>query len=459
MSGYKHATVTISQEEYRRLQAADVKKRFKEFTRISASQDSGQNEVVLNLIKEMEARELELQNALSSLQNTTNAYDEQTVQNLINQNTAYYENLASILRESNSDLQGTVSNLNEEFSQILQQEREQVMQSIQTLFSEQESYLDREYQKEEAAQQWLNRCVVLADFVGTQFDHRRFTPCRLDRILRNLSYAESNLSNGYTEISIQNSQQSYLELTDLNFELEQLLLQWNSAFETTYSAVNEFIYQIEANGMIQALDLNGRELPDLIDLDYWTNGRYHQLLEHCKNLTAYLSEDRSLLSLEDIDRIYNQVLPAIRESFESIVFDARLNALNSQLRMNIAEKALEALEQHGFVLDRAGYSDNDMRAQFNAQLECVDGSQVTIQVLPDGKSGQELSNELVVITTHPFLKTEHEARLRWEELSRTLGQYQLTVCRPEIVSPGQVLSAEENESTHRQEQSQTYIER
>jgi hypothetical protein len=76
--------------------------------------------------------------------------------------------------------------------------------------------------------------------------------------------------------------------------------------------------------------------------------------------------------------------------------------------------------------------DKDMRAPFTAQLSNSDGSRVTIQVLPSEKTTQELANELVVVTRHPSLKTEQEARLQWEELCRTLNQYNLNVSHPEI---------------------------
>jgi hypothetical protein len=120
------------------------------------------------------------------------------------------------------------------------------------------------------------------------------------------------------------------------------------------------------------------------------------------------------------------------ERFESIVYEARVNALNSQLRMNIAEQALQALEIHGFRLNDSGYANKDMRAQFMAVLENSDGSRVSIQVLPKDPSTQELTNELVVVTNHPYLKTEQEARLQWEELCRSLNQYNLDVSRPEV---------------------------
>ena len=57
---------------------------------------------------------------------------------------------------------------------------------------------------------------------------------------------------------------------------------------------------------------------------------------------------------------------------------------------------------------------------------------MTVQVIPTAEADQELANELVVITNHPHLKTEHEARLQWEELSRSLQQFELNVSRPEV---------------------------
>ena len=349
--------------------------------------------------------------------------------------------------------------MSDDFLQLMQQEREHYSQNIQSILVEQDAFLNRETAKDESAHDWLNRCFVFVNFLQSQFDHERFTPGRLEKIIRSLTYSEYNLANGFSESCMQGSQQSYLDLTDLNFELEQLQLQWQSSFATTCLGINHLIYQMESNVTVHGLDMKGEELPDLVDLNFWTTGKFQQLLDHCKQLSTYMQEDQQLLTFEDIDRIYTQILPVIRESFESLVIDARMNALNSQLRMNIAEKALQALENHGFILDRAGYSENDMRSQFNAHLECMDGSQVTIQVLPTEKSSQELSNELVVITTHPYLKSEHEARLHWEELSQTLSQYHLKVSRPEIDPVSASASIDLTEQTRSVEHSHQHIER
>jgi hypothetical protein len=199
-----------------------------------------------------------------------------------------------------------------------------------------------------------------------------------------------------------------------------------------------------SNGKVKAVGLDGEELANFVDLSSWTDGRFPQLLEHTRQLAGYLIQDKNILTLEDLSRIYNQILPVIRQSFDSLVFEARLNALNSQLRMNIAEKAVLALENHGYSLDHSGYKDNDMTSQFNAHLACLDGSEVTINVLPNSTNPEDLSSDLVVITTHPYLKSEHEDRLQWEELRNALGQYNLKVSRT-IESPSRpITDADQN---------------
>jgi hypothetical protein len=431
MSGYKHATVTISQEEYRRLQATDVKKRLKGFTPVNAP-ENGNDEVVRNLIQQLEERERDLQLSLASQEHSPAQSDLGLLQEIVNQNTAYYENLISVFRSNEIDVQASINSLSNEFFQAMEFDRGLINQNLQSIVQEQSYYQENEYNKSIVAQQWLEGCFTLANFIQRQFDHERFSPSRFSHILRNLELAESNFSNGFFESSLQSSQQMYLELSDLNFELEQIFVQWQILFERTFVAVDEMIYQMVSNGKINAIGLQGEELPDLVDLNYWTKGRFHQLLEHTRQLSSNLVNDQNILTTEDLDRIYNQIIPVIRESFETMVYDARLSALNSQLRMNIAEKALIALENHGFFLDQSGYSDDDMRSQFNAHLACPDGSEVTINVLPNEKSAEELSNELIVVTSHPYLKTDHEAKLHWEELSQTLRHYNLIVGRPEV---------------------------
>jgi hypothetical protein len=337
-----------------------------------------------------------------------------------------------IIEATASDTNSSLALLSQRFTEAMEREREQYRHQLQFLTQRLDTYEQREQSKEEAARRWLSYSIAWADFIQEHWDHERFLPGRLSRILGGLNFAQSNLAQGFFESSMQTSQQAFLQLSDLNFELEQRTVEWQTEYEKVRSTLTQFVDELEMNAMINAFGLEGEELTEQVDLTYWSNGKYRDLLEKSRKLLALLSQEQRSISIEELKRTYAEFLPLLRQKFESMLYEARLNALNSQLRMNIAERALQALETHGFRLNESGYTNQDMRAAFTANLENADGSRVTVEVLPTQKESQELTNELVVITNHPYLKTEQEARLQWQELCRTLNQYDLEVSRPEI---------------------------
>jgi hypothetical protein len=433
MSGYKRATVTISEEEYRRLHETDVKRRFRDRNKTKA-RSSGQVPDLVNTLRQMENRQRQLEEAFGSLDQNFNHNEAETeaMQEILMQNALCYESLATIVEETASNASESLATFSQRFTDEMQREREKYRNHLQSLVQRLDSYEQREQAKAEVARRWLRQSVVLADFIQEQFNHERFLPGRLSRILRSLNFAQDNLAQGFLESSLQVSQQAFLELSDLHFELEQCIVEWQAEYEKANHAIHQILPDLELNSRVNALGLQGEELIEQVDLDYWTEGKYRQLLNVCRKVMAGLVQDQEHISTEELRRINAELFPIITERFESIVYEARLNALNSQLRMNIAERALQALEIHGFKLNESGYANKDMRGRFMADLENVDGSRVSIQVLPKDPSAQELTNELVVITNHPYLKTEQEARLQWEELCRSLNQYNLNVSRPEV---------------------------
>ena len=433
MSGHKRATVTISEEEYRRLHQADMKRRFKEHSRTNA-RTSAQTEDLRSTLQGMENRQQLLAQALLDLDQDFDWMGAEMRDDILAQNARCYQSLATIIEETNRDANASVELLSQRFTEEMQREREQYHYHLQALSQRLDVYEQREQSKAEAARKWLRQSVAFADFIQQQFDHERFLPGRLSRILGSLNFAQNNLAGGFFEASLQTSQQAFLQLSELHFELEQRIVEWQSEYAKTQGALAGFITEMEMNSTVNAFGLEGEELAEQVDLAYWSNGRYRELLDKSRHLLALLSREQRSISTEELKQTYNELLPIVGERFESIIYDARLNALNSQLRMNIAERALQALEIQGFRLNTAGYANQDMRAGFKAHLENADGSQVMIEVLPTDKTKQELANELVVVTNHPYLKSEHEARLQWQELCRTLNQHDLQVSRPEIRS-------------------------
>ena len=444
MSGYKRATVKISEEEYRRLHQADIERRFKTH---SKAQEKASKQVA-NLghsLQEMEHRQRQLEHTLSNLDQEFEWIGSEILETVLVQNARYHESIASVVEETISDTDASLALLSQRFTEEMQMERERNQLKLQDVTQRLNAYDQREQSKAEAARQWLGQSAAFADFIQTHYDHERWVPGRLSQILSNLNFAQTNLAQGFYESSMQMSQQAFLQLSDLRLELEQRIVEGQAEYERARSALTEFVTELEMNSSVNAFGLEGDELPEQVDLAYWTNGRFQELLVKSRQLLEVLIHEQQSITVEELRQTYAKLIPVLREKFESLIYDARLGALNSQLRMNIAERALQALEIHGFRLNQSGYSNQDMRTAFTATLENADGSRVRIEVVPTQKPQQELTNELVMITNHPHLKTEHEARLQWQELCRSLNEFDLSVSRPEIRDTPPVLATAEPE--------------
>jgi hypothetical protein len=433
MSGYKRATVTISEEEYRRLHEADMKKRFRAPSR-AANPETRHSPELVNTLEQMERRQRHLEQALNDLNqsHSRSGYDAIAMQEVIRQHALSYERLESMLEQTRSAANDSLVELAQAFAGRMNQDREEYRYHLQTLIQRLDSYEQEDNARESLARHWLNQSMMLAEFIRNELEHERFAPGRYSRILPNLTFAQDNLAQGLFEASLQTSQQTFLQLSELQYDVETRLVEWQTEYERAYRAIRETIAQMELNASVNAFGLDGEELPDLVDLAYWTHGRYDQLLENCRQVLQALEQEQCHIPVEDLRRTPTQWLPAIMDRFESMIYEARLNALNSQLRMNIAERALQALENQGFHLGEAGYASDDMRGAFLAYLDNPDGSRVSIQVLPPQEPSQDLINELIVITEQSEIKSEQEVRLQWQELRRSLDQDDLRVSQPDL---------------------------
>src|SRR5215207_6795420 len=97
MSGYKRATVTIGEEEYRRLHEADMKRRFKEHSK--RDKTSGQTAELTHTLRDMENRQQALERALNSLDVDFDWMGAEMVKDILTQNARCYQTLTTIVEE------------------------------------------------------------------------------------------------------------------------------------------------------------------------------------------------------------------------------------------------------------------------------------------------------------------------------------------------------------------------
>jgi hypothetical protein len=192
MSGYKRAMVTISQEEYRRLHQADIKRRFKESFR-PKSRNLGDTAALNNAVEQMESRHREFEEALYMLDDGLNQVETETMQEILRENSLCYERLTAVIGQTKEDTNRSLESLSQHFAEEMQNQRQRYQQNIQALVQRLSMHERREQAKAEAARKWLKHSVAFADFIQGKFDHERFLPGRLFGILGSLQLAQNNL--------------------------------------------------------------------------------------------------------------------------------------------------------------------------------------------------------------------------------------------------------------------------
>src|SRR5687768_4572788 len=123
MSGHKRATVKISEEEYRRLHQADIERRFREHRKQGSA--SGQTADLTRALRDMEARQRQFEQALQGLDQDVDGIGADFVQEILAHNARYYESMATLIEEANTNSDASLAILSQHFSQELQREREQ----------------------------------------------------------------------------------------------------------------------------------------------------------------------------------------------------------------------------------------------------------------------------------------------------------------------------------------------
>jgi len=436
MSGHKHATVTISQDEYRRLHELDMDRRFNKKKK-SEEGDSRYN-ALLEAYQQIEERQKEYENLVAEMNQEMAAIEAEQSSDILAFQSEYYQSLITTLQdlqEENIGTQAAIRETTRYFEEVLQSERTKTQERYSALL-EQISLIGQEQNlKEEQTREWLESCKQVASFIHNQYDHEKFFPKSYDRILQRLNMGIQNLNRGYVDSGLQFAQEAFLQFSELRVSLEEKTSEWQASYDILSSELHELFEQVSSNSVVPAIGVDGEDLNIEIDLDYWSNGKYSDLENRLKTLLPMLKSFKQEINFDDLVKIATELIPTFKEYFNEIIFEARQNSINSQIKINVAYLAMKALEKHGFSLKQAQYENDDMRDAFSAQLCDPDGSNIILQITPNKVNN---SNNLVIDTIDDTIHTEDEYIRRWEEINHTLTEAGVEV--------GQVHASMPNES-------------
>ena len=174
---------------------------------------------------------------------------------------------------------------------------------------------------------------------------------------------------------------------------------------------------------VNAIDLHGEELPEKIEVNYWTENALSGLQEKIQHFWNRVDQAGIALPVSDLETILRNDIPDLSDQLAEIVNMARRNALNSQLRYNVAQMVMLAVINQGYQPKNGAYTEEDYRQGYLAKAVSADGSEIVVKVEP----GEGFQNELQLINTHPGLINETELRKRSIEIMQSLEAYGMNV--------------------------------
>jgi len=448
MSGHKHATITISQDEYRRLHDLDMEHRF--HSKKSEDKDSRYNSL-LEAYQLIEDRQREYEAIIANMNQEMAVIEVEQAGNLLSVQAAYYQDLVDQLQELEEETVETQQTLEETtryFEEVIQNEQHKAQNRYNVLLQQVSLIVQNQDEKEQQAREWIESCEQLSDFIDATYDHNKFFPKELDKILHRLNMAIQNLKRGYIDSGFQFAQEAFLQFSELRLSLEEKSSEWQALYEIRKEELKKIFDDVSETQTIPAIGTKGEDLNIDIDLDYWSDGKYSALKSKLSTLFSMYENCRQEITFEDLDTLSTQTIPKVKEDFSDIIFEARQNAINSQIKINVAYLAMKALEKHGFSLKEASYEHGDMRDSFSAQLCDEDGSNIILQVTPNKVSN---SNNLSIDTIDDTIHTEDEFVRRWEEINHSLTAAGVQVGQVQVTHPDETRNDRQRQTINRME--------
>ncbi|OGO62443.1 MAG: hypothetical protein A2030_02230 [Chloroflexi bacterium RBG_19FT_COMBO_50_10] len=427
MSGHKRTTITLSQEEYRKLHEAEMRLRFMN-ERVPNIIEETRNEISEQLqtdLEDMQFRQAALLESLDQVNLDISNMEQNTSQVLLDQQHALHQGIAEVVSDYHVETETALASLESQVQSQLQDLIVNHHHEWSWMANEWQRQANGQQQKNQLAREWLQAAAILDQFIIENYDHTHFTPGAVERYESRLLQAHDNLAHNLAEAAVTAAQEAYNHFSELRIELEKRQAEYQLLMQRVNLEARKLHEQFRANLNVPAIDLDGNPLPFNITVDFWANGELKRLEQEFEGVMTELVDSAQPAPADSLRELVDEYFPCVGDKIAEFVFNARMKVINAQLRMNIAEIVVQALSGQGYALDTSYFLTGDEREPYQANLTNYEGSQIVIKVdpIPDLEGG----NELHLYTSDAQDKTSHELKQRALEIRRALQSSGLDV--------------------------------
>ena len=198
--------------------------------------------------------------------------------------------------------------------------------------------------------------------------------------------------------------------------------QWNICYSIALKKINQLMEKIQNQKEFNYQSENNKE-KQKFDLEFWSKGKWGELWQKAKRYKTQLVEHPEQLSIADLRIWITDTFQQFDFELDSIVNDAIRDLINSQIRTNIADMVMQALQKQGYTLDNSEFSGKDVRQSFFFTARNIAGNAIRVLVNP----GEAEKNELQLEAIDQRPQTEYFLKRRADEIAHSLQKVGLSI--------------------------------
>jgi len=471
MSGHKRETVTISQEEYRRMYEAERQAIYETF---STPAQPSENRLVdrelelANLFQASSRRNEEYERLISHLETELREVESHTQSRMKDRETRLIEEMERRALNAEANAQQWINNqaqtIEVEFAKVRRIFEEQVDNHYQAVEANLRSELqnnnrqireanahyqahidqrnqaierrvkrqeDRQEQLGLRAVQWLNDCQAMLDYLVTHFPARSLPGDEISEIGFTIQQTWQDVQAGFFESAIATCRTLSNRCSILRLQAEHNEIESAQVLLAVMDAIDDLHSKLQLCRSIPAIDFKGELIDHALDGAEWSPDQFQKLTETIAHLEEQIRQQSGELSLDEMYAVLQNEIPHLHQSILDFVDQVQHTSLNAQIRFNIAQMVVASVISQGYRVTSGSFEAQDFERGYVLHTHAPDGGELVVKI--DPIHGHPFASDLHIIARDQEMRTEHELHQRAREINHSLRRFNLQISDTEIV--------------------------
>ena len=418
MSAKKRAMIRLDRREYDELKKLE-KMHIKDRSNVSWHQAEVAAGYVQGNINEMLERQEEYQQMVTSLNGELDQIENQNHQALLQQEQEFLNHISTLESEMGHRTEDLLQQQDDIFNAVIDDLQFTHAQEIEDL-SHQLEDLDQSIQeKREIALNLIEDVDQYYEWMRNAYDWEFFNPQILMEFEHQIDQATENYYQGLLEASILQNQQTRRELQKARMQMEQRQAEWSFLRGVIDQRITQYEQVIQESQFVQPVDLKMNIIEDVepLNVNLWSQGKLGKITEALDGMKSAVQEENCKLQAEEM-REWLSSADTLDDDIAATIMLARYNALDAQIRRNLATVVTEVMEENGFQVVDHNADTSGIHEPFFVLMQDDHGGEMSIDITPEQGYINNISIEMA--DKSPVMEYELEERRREvvAELSR-----------------------------------------